>query len=149
MKLPIHSSNPIIREELLSLFEKEQQISLPAEYRIFLLTYNGGIPHLKGFIRVVDSDFEQDTYLEKLFTFERMSKLFVSLQNDSYFREALPNARLIPIGETIGQTVICLASSTDPALNGKIYVWDWDFGATYQAESLEEFLGQLRVFEEV
>jgi hypothetical protein len=42
-----------------------------------------------------------------------------------------------------------MASSPDPALHGKIYVWDWDFRATYQADSLEEFLGQLREYQEV
>jgi hypothetical protein len=71
------------------------------------------------------------------------------LNNFEYFVQAIPYAQLIPFGETLGNPVVCMAFSPDSALHGKIYVWDWDLRASYQADSLQEFLGQLREYQEV
>jgi SMI1 / KNR4 family (SUKH-1) len=144
MNLPKNNSiNLLIRD-----FEEKTGLLFPIELKHYYLRQNGQKFDSMLFTRMVDSDFQPYNPMEEIMPLEKIVQIYWNHQDDASFTQALPNAKLIPFGEGMG-AVICIASSLDPTLHGKIYIFDWDFGATYQAESLEDFLGQLRVFEEI
>jgi SMI1-KNR4 cell-wall len=130
-------------------FEKMASLVFPKELLFFLSKNNGLVFNFPDFTRIVDDSFSQGNSLEAIFKFEKMIEVYFDLQDDDTFVDTVPNAKLIPIASTLGSPIVCMASSPDPALHGKIYVWDWDFRATYQADSLEEFLGQLHEYQEI
>jgi SMI1 / KNR4 family (SUKH-1) len=129
--------------------EKGLLNSLPESYKDFLNNYGDAELLANSFTQKLPSGRESGCWASRFFSWEEVISSLDNLKDDVYFSYALSNGQLIPIIETIGSQLVCLVVSTDPNLHGKIYIFDWDFGATYQADSLEEFLGQLRVFEEV
>jgi len=130
-----------ISEEQLIDFERESNFHFPKSYRDFLLKTNGGVPEMKCFVRVVDKHFSQELFLERFNSLDEIKQGYHYLHDNDLFIDSTP--RLMPIGDTIGSQTICVS------LEGHIYVWDCDFGATYQADSLADFLSQLRVYDEV
>jgi cell wall assembly regulator SMI1 len=136
-------------KDAIQAFETKARLSFPDELKNYYLKSNGQLFSNYHFVRKVDDDFEQGGFLDEIMPLSELIRVYFSMQDDESYVNALSNAQLIPFGESNGGALICMASSNDPALHGKIYVFDWDFDATFQADSLEEFLGQLRVFEEI
>jgi SMI1 / KNR4 family (SUKH-1) len=136
-------------ENQIEAFEKEANLLFPQELRLFLLKNNGLAYSYPSFNRMVDNTFEDEISLVEIMSFQRIRKIYFNMQKESSYTNAVPNAKLLPIGETIASPMVCIASSSDSSLHGKIYVWDGDFDATFQANSLAEFLGQLKEYQEV
>jgi SMI1 / KNR4 family (SUKH-1) len=134
---------PIEKVEI-EAFERDNQIDLPKSYHSFLSQYGYiGLDRLYEFKSTSGRNLE--SWAMRFFTLEEVKEAYLNSKEYEDYANSLENAILLPIIETIGSQIICLVCSPDPALHGKIYVWDWDFRATYQADSLEEFLGQLEV----
>jgi SMI1 / KNR4 family (SUKH-1) len=132
-------------------FETKTSLRFPSELADYYLetdgeTFENRAAHL---VRKLNSGFEQGGFIEEIMPLDELIRLYFDIQDDETFTEGLKNAKLIPFGEIMGGALVCMASSPDPTLHGKIYVWDWDFRATYQADSLEEFLEQLHEYQEV
>ncbi len=141
--------NILQRKNTISSINDFQVLSLNSELNQFLSEYAGANLLVNVFERKLQSDNIDELWASHVFTLDEIRSSLKSLQDDMYFQNALPNAKLIPIIETLGSDLICAVSSPDPNLHGKIYVFDWDFRATYQADSLADFMAQLQVLEEV
>ncbi len=141
-------SKNITIQSLIKNFEEKSGSVFPIELKNYYLQQNGQTFDSSLFIRNIDRDFQPQNPMEEILPLERTIQIYWDHQDDYTFTSALPNANLIPFGEGMG-AVICIASSPDPNLHGKIYVFDWDFRATYQADSLADFMAQLLVLEEV
>ncbi len=130
-------------------FEHEKGITFPNELINSLLEQNGCDFDNLEFLRIDKDGFEQENVFRRLMSFEEICEAYNNLEDLDIFTNALPNAHLIPVGDMLGSPLACMTSSSDLNLHGKIYIWDCDLRATYQADSLADFLSQLRVYEEV
>jgi len=130
-------------------FEKKFNLTFPKELENYYLQKESEKFEDITFVRIIDANFHQDNILEEIMPLSELIRVYIHLQDDSTFTKAISNVKLLPFGECLGGSLLCMASSPDLKLHGKIYVWDWDFRATYQADSLADFLSQLRAYEEV
>jgi SMI1 / KNR4 family (SUKH-1) len=137
MKYPLSCTNGGITENQITDFEVFSNFFFPKEYRNFLLETNGGIPAHKGIYRQVSEDWKERTTIETFFSLEQIKESYHFLYDEISYINAVPNTRIMVIGETIGTTTACIS------LEGHIYLWDDDFGATFQAHSLINFFSQL------
>jgi cell wall assembly regulator SMI1 len=110
---------PSLREEDLTAVERQLGITLPSDYRRFLLTHNGGHP-------------EPDTFPLSSFTEGDFGVLnrFLGIREGEYddlvnyytkvFRDRVPR-NLLPIANDPGGNLICLSVSGPD--RGKVYWW--------------------------
>jgi hypothetical protein len=110
-----------ISEVSLALFEQELDLTLPTDYRDFLLEHNGGKPNPCIF-PVANNPYDNKSMLHYFFgvTDGELGNLakWIKLQEDK-----LPED-LIPIGIDLGGNLLCLSVRGD--FYGKIYFWDAD-----------------------
>ena len=104
-------SGPKITASDISAFEKKCGLKLPAAYRKFLLSHNGGQPSecLLEFTGV--DECENELCVSMFYSICRTDKKDYDLEKAiSYWRESerLPK-RVIPVGEDIGGNLICLS----------------------------------------
>lgn len=109
-------------EEILIRHENEWGFTLPADYREFLLQYNGGRPNPKFF---VFKDSENGSSIHTFLGFsDEYSKSLVKKR--SMFHKRIP-MRFFPIAYDDGGNLICISVSGNDY--GKVYFWDHDFEA--------------------
>jgi hypothetical protein len=79
---------------------------LPADYRHFLRTYNGGVPD-DDTIDIADLK-QSPTDVQELFGIDYASKTSNILWNLDFIRQRCPGRRLLPIGCDSGGNLFCL-----------------------------------------
>lgn len=140
-KFLIPNSEKISFDEIIK-FEKASNIILSDEYKYFLTVYNGGKPSENN---ILIKRFLKESAIHESFLGDFYS--LVSVEKDyNYFyidfpEEEIKDNSIITIGETNGVTKICIGISEKNL--GQIYLWDWDFGVTRQANDLQMFFDSL------
>jgi hypothetical protein len=110
--------------EEVKLREVEQLIGspLPADYRAFLLTHNGGKPSLTGFRMEREGRGYSESSVAWLYGIQDGGEFFNSFElHYRGLRGRMP-AHIIPIGSDPGGNQICI-SVAGPDL-GRVYFWD-------------------------
>lgn len=128
--------NPPIEKTTLDRVEFFQKITLPQDYKEFLLSYNGGKLYYNSFVRSLDDNDSQSNALD---SFDEVDEDTQFLDGDEY--DELRERAILPIGSTLvpGLVGLCLKEKG----YGSIYIMDWDFGLTLQAPSFTKFLEQI------
>ncbi|WP_238322775.1 SMI1/KNR4 family protein [Gorillibacterium massiliense] len=137
-------TNGPLSVEIIEQFELKHSISLPEQYRSFLLEFNGGRPIPKLF-KISD---EQGPDILRMFF--GIGEMYNNLaENIHIYEDRLPIG-LMPIGNDPGGNVICIG--TDEEYYGKIYFWDHeeesedldDISNVYLlADSFDDFLSEM------
>lgn len=137
---------PTSREEIAS-FEARRKVSLPEEYKAFLLKSNGGSPVPNVF--QVPGFHYKDAVLDFFYGIHNREEIFQLDKACDVYAGRIP-ADLIPIADDPFGNVICLGWKGKR--RGKIYFWDHenegdeqDYGNVHLvASSLAEFLDTLQ-----
>jgi hypothetical protein len=116
--------------------EKTLNITLSDSYKIFLLSGKYLSITKKCFPRKPDV-FPQGLGIDYFVNIDGILKY-----HTEYMDEEVKEAELLLIGQGwIGGGIICIGIGAENL--GQIYVFNWDFGPTFQAENLDEFLNSL------
>jgi SMI1-KNR4 cell-wall len=101
-------------------WEKDNSVKLPADYRNFMLKYNGGRVYPLIFKYAIPMDFypsdDGTTFVDPLYDWAYVEKIF----NGDEFGEGLPD-KVISIGSNPGDLEILL--SLDEKIHGQIFCW--------------------------
>jgi len=138
--------NPPIGAQAIDEFERYLGMSLPADYRRFLLEHNGGQPTPHSFL----INDKQGSDIVDFFLGLKAEKLAFSLEEYAKHRKDHLPSNLISIARDPFRNVICLSlAGTDV---GKVYFSDADFGVVgapdysnlyLLADSFDEFMSKL------
>jgi ankyrin repeat protein/cell wall assembly regulator SMI1 len=125
MQNPIRRSARPVTEAEVALFERRLGLSLPAEYRAFLLAHNGGVPRRTTFAHVSDQGRRRDTWLRRLYSLGRDGLIDPGVPDlEAAYRDrprGLP-AGVIPVGDAYflgNEGCVCLAWDGPDA--GKVF----------------------------
>lgn len=138
--------NPPIDAQAVDEFERYLGMSLPADYRRFVLEHNGGKPTPADFLISVAKGWDTIDYFLGL----KADRDIFSLEEAAKYRKDHLPANMIAIAFDPGPNAICL--STMGADFGKVYFWDAgfevvgapDYSNQYLlADSFDEFLSKL------
>jgi cell wall assembly regulator SMI1 len=130
-------NNPTSINEI-QLIESQIGISLPNDYKRFLLDTNGGRPQNDVFDRILPEDSNPiETSLRNFLSVDELLRVWNNIKEYEEIEEGM----VIPIALTAGSPIVCIGIGE--ANNGEIYVWD-AFGLTLQSSSLQEFIDSLR-----
>lgn len=122
----------------ISEFENKYEVSLPQEYKDFLLQTNGGRPEPDFF------PFSDDGFVVTWFYNLKNGKHLLELTLELlWIAEQIVPRTLIPIARDQGGDLVCISLNEEEY--GKIYMW---FGSTdsdpvFLAESFTEFIDAL------
>lgn len=155
MSTKVHESKQPLNSDRLKEFEHKFEMTLPNDYRDFLLTYNGGYPEPDGFwIQGMDGNGSLVDRFLGIHGGEHDNLLgYLEI-----YKERIP-PNFLPIAHDPGGNLICM--SVEGEDKGKIYFWDHeeeadpDQGETagYQnvyliADSFTDFFENLIDFDE-
>lgn len=125
MPIPSYSrSGPRISEAIVEEFEMVANVELPADYRLFLLTINGGAPSLDTF-RISGN---RKSLLQYLFhlgdeqSYYNLKKRFLN------HKEEIPLG-YVCIGIDLGGNLVCLSIDKGESTYGAVYFWDHDINS--------------------
>ena len=151
MNVNIVNVNHSITDLNISTFEKEFGLSLPEEYKNFLLTYNGGKPKPRSFdYKLKDgrswSGGIRDFFGLGLDDWEDL-RFYYSL-----YKDRIPK-QMLPVGNDDGGNLVLLGLTH--SMKGNVYFWDHNEESddenlpTYDniyfiANNFKEFLSNLR-----
>lgn len=134
-----------LEESELSLYERQLGLQLPAQYRKFLLEFNGGSPRPNSF------NFKDSDAGSQVLSFFGFGSFYNVLDELETYSGRLPR-RFFPVAAEAGGNLLCISVSGDDA--GSIYFWDHELEAdlskgqtpdsvantTLVADSFSEFL---------
>ncbi len=158
MELKLTKSGKRLFEEDLDAVESRYHLQLPADYREFLLTSNGGKPD-----RCLFRFKGKSAYTECIHYFLAMSDDNPNISFDDHFKtykddeKRLPDA-VIPVAFDPGGNLICLAVNGKKA--GTVYFWDHEEERSSPravergknlaviADSFQEFIDDLKAEED-
>lgn len=145
MRIVITGSGKQLSEADIDSFEKDLKISLPSEYRNFLLKNNGGYVEPNIFYYRDEDNFETNSAISIFFpldsSFDNCLQVIVKA-----YRKRVPS-HLMPIASDVFGNLVCLGVSERNQC--KIYFWDHEresneFGdegnVFLVADSLHDFL---------
>ncbi len=151
MATKINNSGSPLSESDIVRFESHLDITLPEEYRNFLLQHNGGEPEPDEF--VVPGWSGESSAISRFFSIVDNSESGLTHEITTY-RNRIPDS-IIPIGVDPGDNLICIGVGEQN--RGVIFFWDhddelddngtsrMDFSNVYTiAGNLEEFLENLK-----
>lgn len=140
--MKISNSYPKVSKEQINRFERESCLSLPEDYKKFILENNGGEPDLDC-IDIPDWDGSR-TALSKFFGIET--------NNADDLKQILTNVvdilpkKYLPFAEDSGGNLFCLDLSRGKT-NGKIIFWDHHASVTESiynvCDNFKEFISKL------
>lgn len=133
--MKIFESHSNINEKDLVIFEAQQAIRLPLEYRKFLLKNNGGKP-FPGNIK-----HEEEYFSNVSFFYGIRSDMYsddLSRIIEEYRNLILPH--YLPFAESAGGDLYCLCINVEN--HAAIYIWDHET-ANYSGEPYEENMTKL------
>lgn len=116
-------------KEKVESFEQHIGLSLPEDYRKFLLECNGGMPHVLYSTFRIEA-LNQIIPLDVLYGLDTGNELELMVWNEEYSDDLLPNS--IIIGRDPGSGMIVLINDSE---NKGIYYWDHSL---YFEESSED-----------
>lgn len=147
----IRESGPPTTERNVFDFETRTGLRLPASYRKFLLTNNGGRPVPDTF-KVLNWDASRTANVQTFYALgDRRSSAGDLLELYERFKHRIP-VDLVPIGNTDSDDIICISCLR--LTPGAVYLWDHvgeHHPPTYEniykvADSFEEFLDGLHEY---
>ena len=103
-------------EQAIERLEQHLGVTLPADYRAFLLRTNGGAPFPEDAYRHA----RYSTILSMFYAVEHERKSFTIAQNRLTFDARIP-ADLLAIADDLGSDRICIGIGDDNY--GKVYMW--------------------------
>jgi hypothetical protein len=110
-----------LTEKDITMFEKDIQCQIPDDYRLFLLSSNGGYPELCDFQVSDGSNSEaQITAVEYFLGIDVHEKASIKYYIDTH-KDRIPKWAF-PIACDPGGSLICISTARNDA--GKIYFWD-------------------------
>jgi len=128
--LEIQSNNPKLTIEEIEKFEQNNAITLPSEYKSFLLKYNGGYPMQSNFyIHGSNGDFESILNI-----FYGIGDMYDNLQKNIDFLDELFEVGFIPIADDPGGNQICICISEKNF--GEIRFWEHELGNENELDNL-------------
>lgn len=113
-------------------------VRLPDEYKNFLIVYGAGELVCNSYERIHADGYSQSLGVDAFLSPDEIISSWNNLNDDEEFIDA----KIVPIAGGLSANFVGIGF--DPANAGKIYVMDWDFGVTFQAESLSDFLEQIK-----
>jgi len=135
-------NNSAIFEKDIEYLEKKLGVLLPLDYKEFLLEYNGGNVYYNSFQRPLSATDEQDKCLDYFESIEGVMNAWDNLKD----YEEFIIAKVIPIAQTLSNAFIGIGFGEENL--GNIFVFDWDFGVTFQANTLKDFFKQINYAED-
>ena len=84
--------------------------------------------------------------MDELYDLELIRKSYLYFYED-YPEDEIKSSQIIVIGKTNGNTMICIGVTNKN--QGQIFLWDWDFEVTEQAENLQSLFDFLELDESV
>ncbi|NJO18679.1 MAG: SMI1/KNR4 family protein [Thioploca sp.] len=136
--LKIIETNPTISLDEILAVEDRLSVRFPDQYRDFLLRYNGGKVYYNSFDRYLENGDTVNYSIDYLESLQTLEQAMVNLIE----YEDFVNAMIIPVAQTLGSTLITIGIGDSNF--GQVFVFDWDFGATFQAQSFQEFIRQIK-----
>lgn len=143
----IDDAGPKIEGDDIAVFETTLRATLPADYREFLLLYNGGIPTPDTID--IPGVPGTPTDVQVFFGLERSVESSDLSWNLALVRERCPEIFVLPIACDSGENLFCL--SVERGVATKVIYCDLDSSdcALYEvASNFEEFLTKLRPFDQ-
>jgi hypothetical protein len=135
MRVRMTNSNPPILESTLTKFENEIGVSLPSDYKEFLLQHNGGCPHPDYFPMQGPTPELSFGELQFLFSFSPGDSLDLRWNLKTY-RQRVPSD-LLPIGCDPGGNLLCIAISGEQ--RGAMYFWDHGFETAVEGKKPPDY----------
>ena len=119
MTVQISRSREKLSSQKIAAIERKLSLSLPSQYRAFLLTYNGGRPRPKRF-PIGDDSFSSHGQVHFFLCVKEGDSYNLEDWVTDYY-DRIPSG-FLPIAVDPGGNLICLAIAGDNA--GKVYFWD-------------------------
>ena len=132
------SKGSILNKEDIRNGENRMKAKLPVELEQLLLIHNGGDLEVNSFSRLLSTTDFEESAVERIVSLEEIETILDNLQDDEEFI----SSEIVPFANLLGPGLVGIGIGEKN--NHKIYVYDWDFGLTYQAASLKEFCKQLK-----
>ncbi len=132
--------NKMLSSENIEQLEAILEVSLPGSYSKFLMTEGYGEVYYNSFNRSIVINGINDSVseaIDEILNIEQITEYWTNWSEYDLFTDA----KVIPFASTLGATFVGIGYVKENY--GKIYVVDFDFGATFQANTLEEFFLQL------
>ena len=142
MKAQISDKGKRLTEEDWADLEKESKVTLPSEYRLFLLENNGGLP--KPFVVDVEGASGSPTDVQVFFGIARTIESSDLRWNRRIVSDRVP-ADLLPIACDSGGSLFCLSLRVRDA--GSIIFVDLEQGDPafyFVADGIDSFLAKLK-----
>lgn len=149
MGTTMHDSQEPLTEEDIATAEAELGLSLPEQYKRFLLNYNGGYPEPDAF--PIQNNPSDTHGLVHYFLCIKKDDIYNLMTYVTRFRGRVPG-ELLPIAVDPGGNLICL--SVVGANRGQVYFWEHEeeapegelpgYGNVYLvADSFDQFFNDL------
>jgi len=151
-KMELQHSYPKISEEEIIIFEQELEISLPKEYKKFLLQNNGGQPVHNVTFNLSKNGVKWEFPINIFFGISEEDTSYELSMTYAFFSERIPH-QLLPIADDGIGNKICIGIEEE--YYNKIFLWKFDKESqedeepTFDnveelAESFNEFLKYLK-----
>lgn len=124
------------QEALIQELENKLEAKIPSNL-IDYVSENGSKILNKPFKRIVNDHISEDTQLWEVYSFPRINEVW----NNIYSDEDVINLKLLPFGQSLGSPTFFMSLVKEQY--GSIYIFDYDFGPTKVADSLDDFLKML------
>ena len=134
---PFIKDNPPVSKSAIDKIEFQQNFALPADYKAFLLQHNGGKLYYNSLERSIASDDVQSNGVDFFYDLSENTRF---LEGEEY--QVLAENKILPIATTLVPGLVGIGLGK--LGYGAIYIMEWDFGLTRQADSFTEFLEQIK-----
>lgn len=129
--MEINESKPPITEKQLAATERKLKISLPPQYRAFLLRHNGGWPEPDSFVfKQGRGSYSDSTVNRFLAIHDGPHSNFVEYFKTYKTEHPRVPEELVPIANDPGGNLICIALAGDRP--GAVYFWDHEEEADFR-----------------
>jgi hypothetical protein len=112
------SKGSIATPDEIKYFEQKIGVTLPQDYREFLLTQNGGIP-TKSHVRVPNN---RESVVQSIYSLTNPSKIYTIYHLIEVYRDRIPKD-MLPIGDDPAGNLFLLGLNSGNSY-GKVYFWD-------------------------
>lgn len=132
MKIEKDRERPVFTKRRLQKFERDTGLTLPADYRAFLLKHNGGSP---ADSRFEVPDIREDALLDYLYAIDGPDG--VNLEDEyAQWRDEMP-AGFLPIGRDPGGAIVIMGTADEYA--GRVFFWDHQHTSLYSSRDVNTF----------
>ena len=132
MKNKITGSGPKVSKQRVQKFERDTGLTLPADYRDFLLKHNGGSPEKSRF---EITDLREDAHLDCFYAIDGPDYMNIEKKLATWKSEMPPG--FLPIGCDPGGAIIIMGTTGEYA--GRVFFWDHQHSSLYSSHEENTF----------